>query len=223
MRRKHGFTLIELLIVVAIIGILAAIAVYNLLNAQIRAKVARAQADMKAMENALAMYRLDHGRYIPVVYYQYRGDKWIVGQRELYRHLTTPVAYLTEIPYDPFEPDYVRGWGSKSGSAGSEHQQSTDGVFGITREIDYIPYAGNGDMVFFEPDRIATDWMLICLGPDGYYGWDYPAVRGPVMNVNPSVCGPRAGMSYIRYLYAPSNGIRSDGDLIHVSWASMQF
>ena len=54
-----GFTLIELLIVVAIIGILAAIAVPNFLNAQMRAKIARVIADQKAVQSALEQYFID--------------------------------------------------------------------------------------------------------------------------------------------------------------------
>ena len=59
---RKGFTLIELLIVVAIIGILAAIAVPNFLNAQIRSKIARGYADMKSLATAVHSIRIDKKR-----------------------------------------------------------------------------------------------------------------------------------------------------------------
>ncbi len=63
LRRKHhtlAFTLIELLIVVAIIGILAAIAVPNFLNARTRAQLTRVEADLKSLSTALSLYRMDN-------------------------------------------------------------------------------------------------------------------------------------------------------------------
>ena len=60
---KKGFTLIELLIVVAIIGIIAAIAIPNLLNAIQRGKQKRSMADMRAVGTAAEAYAVDTNLY----------------------------------------------------------------------------------------------------------------------------------------------------------------
>src|SRR3989442_6878139 len=63
MQRDTGFTLIELLIVVAIIGIIAAIAIPNLLNAIDRSKQKRTMADMRSVGTACEAYQVDNNFY----------------------------------------------------------------------------------------------------------------------------------------------------------------
>jgi general secretion pathway protein G len=63
MRKEKGFTLIELLIVVAIIGIIAAIAIPNLLNAIDRGKQKRTMADMRSLGTSIESYAVDNNYY----------------------------------------------------------------------------------------------------------------------------------------------------------------
>jgi type II secretion system protein G len=61
MRNQKGFTLIELMIVVAIIGILTAIAFPLYANIQARARVAKAQADARTLASAVVIYSAHTG------------------------------------------------------------------------------------------------------------------------------------------------------------------
>ncbi len=105
-RQCNAFTLIELLIVVAIIAILAAIAVPNFLEAQVRAKISRAVSDMRALQTSLETYRIDTNDYPYVT--NYYPDPYAVpgspyqGKANSAGGLTSPIAYIASIPQDAF-------------------------------------------------------------------------------------------------------------------------
>ncbi|MCC5875496.1 MAG: prepilin-type N-terminal cleavage/methylation domain-containing protein [Candidatus Sumerlaeia bacterium] len=96
---RHAFTLIELLIVVAIIAILAAIAVPNLLEAQTRARVSRVKADLRTIATAIESYTVDNNRPPHDGFFGEPHWGWVNAQRQL----TTPIAYMTTILRDPFQ------------------------------------------------------------------------------------------------------------------------
>ncbi|HQO33543.1 MAG TPA: prepilin-type N-terminal cleavage/methylation domain-containing protein [bacterium] len=144
MHRQAGFTLIELLIVVAIIGILAAIAVPNFLNAQIRAKLARCEADMKSLETAIESYKMDNNAYI---------GSWRLCD------LTTPMAYMPSIPEDPFGPIRESDYGANSVLSAYGKPMKKYYVFHGPPTFDSHPA-----MI-----RYNIKWVITALGPDR--GW----------------------------------------------------
>ncbi len=62
-RTQEGFTLIEILVVVVILGILASIIVPKIMKRPEEARRTKAVMDIKAIETALNLYRLDNGVY----------------------------------------------------------------------------------------------------------------------------------------------------------------
>ena len=100
----RGFTLIEVLVVVAILGILAAIVVPRIMDRPDEAKRVAAKADVAAIVQALKLYRLDNGNY-PTT------DQGLIALVQ--RPTTAPIppnwkqgGYLDKLPRDPWGSDY---------------------------------------------------------------------------------------------------------------------
>ena len=193
--KEKGFTLIELLIVVAIIGILAAIAVPNFLNAQMRAKVARVVSDMKAVAMAQEQYRLDRNQYT------YDGDCGVGRAEHLsYIPLTTPVSYIGQIPEDAF-----------AGINAEFHNRQSikDGlkpVYEYTSRVSFgpqgTPNCKDSTAAFNMMGRQNIDYLMTSLGPNGEQNF-------PWGEAGYKALGERSG----GFIYLPSNGLTSSGNI----------
>jgi len=63
--RQRGFTLIEIMVVVVILAVLGALVVPKILENVDKARVTRAASDIRAIQTALDLYRLDNFKYRP--------------------------------------------------------------------------------------------------------------------------------------------------------------
>lgn len=62
-KSQYGFTLIEIMVVVVILAVLGALVVPKILENVDKARVTRAQSDVRAIQTALDLYRLDNFKY----------------------------------------------------------------------------------------------------------------------------------------------------------------
>jgi type II secretion system protein G len=203
-KASQAFTLIELLIVVAIIAILAAIAVPNFLEAQVRAKVSRAHEDMRTIAVALESYVVDSNHYPPDSsgLFWYHGVPQATIQRMVILSvLTTPVAYLTSFPLDVFRrqlagnaiPDSVL---RQYPYYGPEDTQLSEGPGGWA--VQYAPHRYEWSVWTFGPDRISNSgsalrWSMQAVENHwsfGVRGAIYDATNGTISRGDIVRCGP---------------------------------
>ena len=194
-----GFTLIELLIVIAIIAILALIAVPNFLEAQTRANVSRARADLLALSTALESYMSDYGAYPP------NDGTYSATLQEM----TTPIAYIARA--DMIDPFAV---GIQPSGLGEGPYSPIISPLYTYMQIVTLPEATFWSDQGRTPPREAIDhfaynrgafikygyWRLASKGPDRVpFDLDLPApLRGPSSDI----------------LYDPTNGTMSFGNIL---------
>ncbi len=233
---KKGFTLIELLIVVAIIAILAAIAVPNFLEAQVRSKVSRAKSDQRSLATAIEAYFVDNNLYP-------------LAARNATGTINAGTGHPnTGINYNPTGLGNINQYINPSASASSKLQYvwsfavrgtaANAQLAVLTTPIGYItsypadPFADTKGSTFCYFAN-ANGWILWSAGPDTdeatgtNLGLNGGANTAPcsvetlydVRVAQPSVdllAGIGPGTSGKAFTYDPTNGTVSPGDVYRV-------
>lgn len=111
-KQEDGFTLVEVMVVLVIIGLLTTFVVINVLPAQDRALVSKTKADIRIIEQALEMYRLDLFDYPE----EDAGLEALVSQPsgvDAARYRTG--GYVKLLPNDPWGRPYIYRYPGENG------------------------------------------------------------------------------------------------------------
>ena len=198
---EGAFTLIELLIVVAIISVLAAIAVPNFLEAQVRAKVSRVKNDQRTIATGVEMYRIDHNA-VPA-----RRDMTGIwpyppaNEKGKYmKGMTTPIAYLTQMPEDIFNTVM------KGSPVDNDISCSWMDYWDEYQTYNWIKIQ-RAEVTDFDS---GNNYAIVSVGPDGFMGV-VPAYEQPSRWKYP--VEPQSVRQSAKMFYDPTNGTVSNGNI----------
>ena len=156
MRRQRGFSLIEILVVLVIMGLLISVVAPTVLNSADDARVQKVQADFKAIETALKIYRLDNFVYPST-------EQGLVALIEPSTLEPEPRnfkdgGYLQEMPLDPWGREYLY----LSPGENSEVDLFSYGADGLTTDVNStITRTVISSSIRLKP---AAKTRLLCIG-----------------------------------------------------------
>jgi len=208
MKKFKGFTLIELLIVVAIIAILAAIAVPNFLEAQVRSKVSRVKADQRSLATGLEAYYVDNNDFPEFETAGLAANGFApagsgaqlirtfrvrASGTDYFHTITTPQAYITGYFGDPF---------ADTKGCNFAYYKDTNGwiIASFGPDTDEAVASAPGDLGFATPFSIETIYQSNIAQPSTYL------ITGSAAYGTPTDA----------FTYDPTNGTVTPGDVYRV-------
>ena len=104
LKKSQGFTLIEIMVVIVILGILASLIMPRIMSRPEEARIVKARQDVRAIESALELYKLDNGFYPST-------DQGLAALVKKPANDPAPInykqeGYLKRLPIDPWGRPY---------------------------------------------------------------------------------------------------------------------
>ena len=140
MKKQSGFTLIEVIVVLVILGILASIVAPNVIGNVDKSRVVKAKQDIRAIESALQMYRVDNFRYPTTD----QGLQALVNKPSSGTEAKNwqKGGYIPKLPKDPWQNEYQYISPGESG----DYDIYTLGADGVPGGNDYNKDISNQDL-----------------------------------------------------------------------------